>query len=553
MIYVLIFFISLTLTIFSLPYVIGFLTKLDIVDKPGGRKLHTEPTPRMGGIVIFAVTAVILISFVPDLHKIRLVLISSSFLLVCGMVDDKRGLDWKKKFILQFAAAASAVMFLAPMFDSISLFTLEIPGPWSYILLTVFIVAAVNSINLMDGMDGLVTGFALIVFFMIFWLAYLVNDTFLLVMCAALVGSTLGFLKYNAFPARIFLGDTGSLVLGMFIMLAALLITPSYNAGRTLSLTFPLILLGLPLADTVKVMLIRLLNKKSPFLPDRNHFHHVLIGNNIEHKYAVFILQMLAIVFIVLAYYYMVVSKGYALVLFGVYGITLLFMKPLVQNIVRSRKFRDNARVVINRMPGTYITIYKSFLMPLSLFASALLIAFLLPGDSRITGLTTMILIAACSVLFFISHYQFLKNGIFSETYVLINLLIFSAIAGLSSPLLTKFSIAADASQIVVRFSYLFLFLFIVFFLLTRERLFGKRSSFLSGIDLIILVLIFLMTVVQNFVKTAGMDLMGTHLIIGFGIYLWYKIILNWKVNYGVYLFYFSFILPIGSLLLMLM
>ncbi len=105
MIYVLIFFLSLTLTIFSLPYVISFLTKLDIVDKPGGRKLHTEPTPRMGGIVIFAVTAVVLISFVPDLHMIRLVLISSSLLLVCGMVDDKRGLDWKKKFILQFAAA----------------------------------------------------------------------------------------------------------------------------------------------------------------------------------------------------------------------------------------------------------------------------------------------------------------------------------------------------------------------------------------------------------------------------------------------------------------
>lgn len=553
MIYVLIFFISLTLTIFSLPYAISFLTKLDIVDQPGERKIHTAPIPRMGGIVIFLVTAVVLISFVPDLHKIRLVLTSSSLLLVCGMVDDKRGLDWKKKFILQFAAAAAAVIFLAPMFDMISLFTVAIPAPWSYIVLTVFIVAAVNSINLMDGMDGLVTGFALIVFFMIFWLAYLANNTFLLVMCAALVGSTLGFLKYNAFPARIFLGDTGSLVLGMFIMLAALLITPSYNSGRTLSLTFPLILLGLPLADTFKVMLVRLWNNKSPFLPDRNHFHHVLIGNNIHHKYAVFILQMISIVFILLAYYYMVVSKGYALTLYGIFGLTLLFMKPLVQGLVRSRNFRDNAKVVINRMPGAYISIYKNFLMPLSLFASALLIAFLLPGDSKITTLTTTILIAACSVLFFISHYQFLKNGIFSETYVLINLLIFSAIAGLSSPLLSSLTVSASVSQVIVRFSYLFLFLFIVFFLLTRERLFDRKPAFLSGLDLIILVLIFLMTVVQNFVKAAGLDFMGIHLVIGFGIYLWYKIMLNWKTSFGVYMFYLSFILPIASLLLMLM
>ena len=552
MIYVLIFFLSLTLTIFSLPYVISLLKKLDIVDRPGDRKIHTEPIPRMGGIVIFAVTFTTLFSFVPNLNMIRLILISSLLLLITGMIDDKRGLDWKKKFILQFAAAASAVAFIAPMFENIRLFTVVIPSPWSYILLTVFIVGAINSINLMDGMDGLVTGYALIVFFMIFWLAYLSRNYFLMILCATLVGSTLGFLKYNAFPARIFLGDTGSLLIGLFIVFTSLLVTPDFNGGDTLSLTFPVILMGLPLVDTLKVMAIRILNKKSPFLPDRNHFHHVLIGNNIEHKYAVFILQLISIVFILLAYYYMVISKVYALAAFALFSMILLFMKPLVRILLQSNILRQKGKVFVNQMPPAFLIVYRNYLMPFSIFASALLITFLLPGRSHLGFVTGMILIAACSTLFFVSHFQFLRNGVFSETYVLINLLIFSAVAGISSPLLNLFSASSAVSQVIVRFSYLFLFFFIVFFMLTRDRLFTKLPSFLSGIDLIILVLIFLMTVVQNFAKTAGMDFLGIHLVIGFGIYLWYKIISKWKTNFGIYFFYISFALPIASLLLMI-
>ena len=128
MIFILIFFLSLTLTIFSLPYVISLLKKLEIVDRPGGRKIHKEPIPRMGGIVIFAVTFTALFSFIPDLNMIRLILISSLLLLIAGMIDDKKGLNWKNKFVLQFAAAGSAVAFIAPMFENIRLFSVVIPS-----------------------------------------------------------------------------------------------------------------------------------------------------------------------------------------------------------------------------------------------------------------------------------------------------------------------------------------------------------------------------------------------------------------------------------------
>lgn len=552
MIFVLIFFLSLTLTIFSLPYAISFLRKMEIVDIPGGRKTHENPVPRMGGIVIFFVSFLALMSFISDLHMIRMVFFPSLLLLICGMIDDRRELSYKVKFILQFAAAGTAVAFMAPGFDTISLLTVVIPSPWSYILLTIFIVGAVNSINLMDGMDGLVTGFSLIVFFMIFWLAYMSDNYFLLVFCSALAGSTLGFLKYNAHPARIFLGDTGSLLLGFFIVLSALLISPSFRTGRNLSLTFPLILLGLPIIDTFKVMAIRMWHKKSPFLPDRNHFHHVLIGNNISQKYAVFILQMIGVVFIILAYDYMVVSKFYSLLAFGIFSFILLFMKPLVYKVVHSDPVMVWAKELAQGMPAASIRLFQRYFMPLSIFASALLIAFLIPGHSHIPFATVLILIAACSVLFLVSHYQFLRNGVFSQTYVLINLLIFSTIAGLSSPLLNSFTVPAEISDVVVRFSNLFLFLFIVFFLLTRERLFAQRPSIFSGLDLIILVLILLTTVVQNFIKVSEFSYLGVHLVIGFSLYLWYKIMLSWKSESEAYLYYMSFALPVVSLIVMM-
>lgn len=552
MIYILIFFISLILTIFSLPYVITYLKRLDIIDRPDNRKIHTEPIPRMGGVVIFIVTFLTLICFVPDLNNLRLILISTSILFVCGIVDDRRGLNWKQKIVVQTAAAITVVALLAPEFDTVGFFTLHIPYPWSYVLLTLFIVGAVNAVNLLDGMDGLVTGYALTVFFMVFWLAYTSHNYFLSIMCAALLGSTLGFLKYNAFPARIFLGDSGSLVLGMFIVLAALLITPGYHTGRTISLTFPIIMLGLPVIDTLKVIAIRLWNRKSPFLPDKNHFHHVLMSNNFSHKNIVFLLQLISIGFILLAYYYISGSREIAILIFFFLALLIMFMKPLLKWIPFGKQLKHVFERELEKVPGVYIHSFIKFLVPFSIFFAALLVTFLIPGHTGIPDTTLMILAASCTSLFLISHFFFLKNGKYSETYVLINLLIFSAVASLSSPLVTLFSFAPPVSWFIVRFSILFLFLFVVFFLLTRERLFTNPPVFLSGIDLVMLVMIFLMAIVQNVIKHQGIEFPGIHLIFGYSIYMWYKIIVNWKRDLLVPMFYFSFALPIASLLIMM-
>ncbi len=332
-IYLLIFLTSLLLTLISLPYVIIILKKLDIVDKPDERKVHKIPVPTMGGIIIFLVTFLTLFAFMPDLNLLRLILFSASMLLICGMIDDWRGLDWSVKLLVQFAAAIPVVFFLAPGFDAVSLFTLLIPSPWCYIILTIFIVGAVNSINMIDGMDGLASGFAMIIFTLIFWMAYQINNNFLLIMCAALLGSTLGFLKFNASPAKVFLGDAGSLVLGIFIAIGTLLVSPNLSGGKILNLTFTTMLLGLPLVDMMKVVGIRLWKRKNPFLPDRNHLHYMLQDSNINSKKIIIILQLISVLCVILAYNYITGSELIAPVIFGVIASAIVLMKPAVKGI----------------------------------------------------------------------------------------------------------------------------------------------------------------------------------------------------------------------------
>jgi hypothetical protein len=244
--------------------------------------------------------------------------------------------------------------------------------------------------------------------------------------------------------------------------------------------------------------------------------------------------------------------KGIAILLFSILALLVVLMKPLINRTPYLRQLKHTFEKGLEKVPGVYISAFTKFLIPFSIFCAALLVTFLIPGHSGIPDTTLMILVASCTALFLTSHFFFLKNGRYSETYVLINLLIFSAVASLSSPLVTLFTFAPVVNWFIVRFSILFLFLFVVFFLLTRERLFTNPPVFLSGIDLVMLVLIFLMAIVQNVIKHDGLEFPGIHLVFGYSIYMWYKIIVNWRRDLRVPMFYFSFALPIASLLIMM-
>jgi len=165
-----------------------------------------------------------------------------------------------------------------------------LPAPVSVPFALIAIVGVTNAINLADGLDGLAGGIMLMSIICIGFLAYLPNDAFVLLMASALAGGIFGFLRFNTHPATVFMGDTGSQLIGFLTVVLALKLTQGPGAVSPL---FPLILLGFPVLDTVTVMAERLLQGRPPFAPDKNHFHHKLMGLGLFHSEAVFAIYLI--------------------------------------------------------------------------------------------------------------------------------------------------------------------------------------------------------------------------------------------------------------------
>ena len=164
--YPLIFFAGLVITIFLTPYLITFLQRFEIVDKPDRRRINTTTIPRMGGVIIFVVVMLLIFSFFPDLNSIRLLIVSALLISVCGTLDDILTTKWHVKFLFIFIAALFLITYFSPSFSSLKLFGITFPTPLDYIVLCVFMVGVINSVNLLDGLDGLASGFSLLVFSM---------------------------------------------------------------------------------------------------------------------------------------------------------------------------------------------------------------------------------------------------------------------------------------------------------------------------------------------------------------------------------------------------
>lgn len=260
--------------------------KLKLEDIPDSRKVHTHPIPRIGGIAVIAGLLTAITLWVPLAPWISGFLVGALILAVFGVWDDRSDLDYRMKFVGQFAAATVAVIgggieiTRVPLLD-----TLMLPSIVAAPLTIVVLVAITNAINLSDGLDGLAGGTTLLAVGCIAVLAYGYGDQVLATISFGMIGAILGFLRFNSYPARVFLGDTGSQFLGYSAAVLAIVLTQKSNV--TLSAVLPLYLLGLPVLDTVLVMTQRILEGRSPFKPDRNHIHHRLLAVGFDHYEAV--------------------------------------------------------------------------------------------------------------------------------------------------------------------------------------------------------------------------------------------------------------------------
>ena len=285
--------------------------RLGAVDAPGGRRVHEKATPRMGGAAVIAGFAVALAvtlavgpGWLPEWKRESLAgLIGGGLLLgVVGALDDIRDIGAKRKLLGQVAAAAIAAAFGARflVIDLPGLGAINIPPAIGILLGIVWIVAFVNALNLIDGLDGLAGGVAFLAAVTNAIIAALTGNDLALILNAALGGAVLGFLFYNFNPATIFLGDTGSMFLG-YTLGAASLLTGRQKESTLVSLLVPILALGVPMADTVFAMVRRFLANRPIFAADRGHIHHRLLDLGLTHRRAVLLLYACSVVLCALA------------------------------------------------------------------------------------------------------------------------------------------------------------------------------------------------------------------------------------------------------------
>jgi len=308
---ILIFLLSLALSLLLTPQAGRIARKYNFVDLPSERKIHSHALPRTGGVAIFLAFflsfAVLLACSEHTMDMIsdaspKVIYLTAGALLAfgLGLADDLRRLGPKLKFAVQIIAASIAYM------GGIKIYVLLLPGikNWylgffSFPITVLWFVLVINAINLIDGLDGLAAGVTL--FASLILLIFCVNtERFLVAMAlAALGGASLGFLRYNFNPASIFMGDSGSYFLGY--MLAALSIMGSMKSQTTVAILVPFIAMGLPLMDTILAPIRRFILGQRMFHPDKGHLHHKLLNLGLTHRYAVLILYGITILMGVLS------------------------------------------------------------------------------------------------------------------------------------------------------------------------------------------------------------------------------------------------------------
>lgn len=294
------FILALAITVALIPPLMKGAVRLAIVDLPDERKVHTGVVPRVGGIAMVIGAMVPMLLWVPMDETLSGFLIALLVLLLFGTWDDSRDLDYRLKFLGQFLAALIMV-YIGGV--KIAVFPLAgfdpVPDYVAIPFTLVFFVGITNAVNLSDGLDGLAAGIAFLSLCGIALLAHLGHALNVVLMCFAVAGVVFGFLRYNTFPARVFMGDTGSQFLGFAIAVLAVVLTQ--KANTTLNPMLPLFLVGLPIVDTLLVMYLRLRAGRSPFSPDTNHLHHRLLGIGMQHYEAVSFIYLTQIVFVVAA------------------------------------------------------------------------------------------------------------------------------------------------------------------------------------------------------------------------------------------------------------
>ena len=293
--------VALAITVALVPPLANVAGRLRLLDRPGDRKVHAAPIPRVGGLAIGAGTLIPLWIMAAQPGEWTAIYCGVAILLVMGVLDDRYELAWPWKLGAQVLACLLAVTAGGVPIESTTLTDrIELPEALSLALSFVFLVGVTNAINLSDGLDGLAGGTTLLAVLAIGWISFSSGNIAVASTTAALAGALLGFLRFNTHPARVFMGDSGSQVLGF--LAGVLAIKATQGDDVTVSAALPLLLLAWPILDTLTVMIERIRAGRSPFSADRRHFHHRLLALGFDHYQSVLIIYGVQCGLFLLAY-----------------------------------------------------------------------------------------------------------------------------------------------------------------------------------------------------------------------------------------------------------
>lgn len=309
---------------------------MNIMDIPNERSVHKKPTPLLGGIAIFLSFLFGFILFGNQNPLMISILIASFLILLLGIFDDIKPIKARYKFVIHILVALIVVFYGGLKLTHVDIFGLSLNFKWMSPYITILIIAGIiNAVNLIDGLDGLCAGISSIYFLTIGVIALILNkfNGLDIILSFIMLGATLGFLVFNYPPAKIFMGDTGSTFLGLMISVIMLL---GFKTVTLTSLLIPLVLLILPITDTLFAIIRRVLNKKPIGQADKEHIHHQLL-KHLSTRKTILVIYVVDLIFSVVSIFY-AIGKKKEMIIFYILLMFILLYLVFKTNVIFKKK-----------------------------------------------------------------------------------------------------------------------------------------------------------------------------------------------------------------------
>lgn len=401
------------------------------MDRPNPRKVHGNPIPKCGGLGMALGTMIPVIILSRDNPQLAYILAGSAIIVFFGLLDDFFNVSYKLKFAGQIAAAILVVFKGGVSIVSLGMLlpdNVTLPAWVSMPLTLVAVVGVTNAINLSDGLDGLAGGISMLGFAFIGYLSIISDNYFLAIISFAMLGAIFGFLRFNSHPAKLFMGDAGSQLLGFLTVTLSLSLTQD---GGPYNVIIPLMIAGYPVLDTLRVMTRRIMEGRNPFSADKNHLHHRLMGMGFYHAEAVFLIYIFQAGLIILGYLFRYHSEWMMLGLYLFASVCVISILKIAGK--RGWEIKRGAFAGLSAFKNRVIILIreKNIIIKLSfgllkyslpcVFLMLCLIAGEIPFHLSLISLT----FGAVLVLLLLLKHQWVENGIRLSLYLTIPFILY--------------------------------------------------------------------------------------------------------------------------------